>query len=604
MLPRILKILAMVPCIGLAKKPKRNLAENLPGLGGGLGKGPPWRAAIDKVFTEACEMNRGRPSVFCFPDKKELLEGLQVEQWGLELTDETFLMDLYVVVDQLLQWPPAWADISDVLSPKRGWTQAFCDKIIGGEWWKAVPMVRKSFLKPRQTLVQLERESPQVVDGIKRWLDMLRSTKDSGTRRLIKELKESDAADVKNRSVRARPMMQLMQHVHAKAVYHIMGKACKGSAPAWSKFKQGDVNSLSLLHHAVSLGDLPGTKAILRAIPKAERAAFAAQRDMGGYTAEDWARLGDYPHLADAIRELAPGPEPAGDPAPPQPVKLFAPIDGDAGADTAAQCAAGSATCSSSIGDGGWRSPTPESIPTEWMPPSDAPCFADTINVAQFDFDTFMLHYVLHSRPLLIRGGAQFPEHVAVNFTRSGLLKVAGERKVSAQLFPDAKDYDGSSPVTKSLAEYVESLEARSAKAATKKLHYVYSRLAQEEVSLNFSATLPRVLADKVEQGPTHFYVGGLFMGTPPHHHGPAANSLVYGAKLWFFDPPGREFMVHETMYDYLVRTQGAPGSLRCLQHTGDLLYVPRAWTHSAICLGDCVGVSHEFSHERWDLRE
>ena len=46
------------------------------------------------------------------------------------------------------------------------------------------------------------------------------------------------------------------------------------------------------------------------------------------------------------------------------------------------------------------------------------------------------------------------------------------------------------------------------------------------------------------------FLLGGVLMGTPPHHHGPAVNSLVYGRKLWFLDPPGREFVAHEPMYD------------------------------------------------------
>merc|ERR1711920_587367 len=128
--------------------------------------------------------------------------------------------------------------------------------------------------------------------------------------------------------------------------------------------------------------------------------------------------------------------------------------------------------------------------------------------------------------------------------------------------------------------------------------------LGQEELTLNFSASLPGVLAGKVEHTGTSFYVGGLFMGTQPLFHGPAANSLVYGKRLWFFDPPGREFVMYEAMYDYLVRTGGAPGSLRCLQEAGDLLYVPRSWTYGGICLGDCVGVSHDFSHQEFDLRD
>jgi len=240
------------------------------------------------------------------------------------------------------------------------------------------------------------------------------------------------------------------------------------------------------------------------------------------------------------------------------------------------------------------------------MPSPDSPCFADTIDVAQFDFETFMKHYVLHPRPLLVRGGARLPAGALERFTRPGLLQAAGEREVEAERFPEASDYDGSKPVKKPLREYVDFLGERSGLGgAKKKLHYVYTRLQQEETALNFSAALPDILAGRVDQGATHFYLGGLLMGTPPHHHGPAANSLVHGSKLWLFEPPGREVLVKQAAYDYLLRTDGGtPGSLRCLQRAGDLLFVPRAWTHSAVCLGDCIGASTAFSHAAWDLRE
>merc|ERR1719277_2685126 len=103
----------------------------MPGGGGfpGLQGGPPWRKAIENVFTEACQMNKNAPSVFCFPDKKALLEALEVEQYGLDMTGEMFLMDVYVVIKQLLDWPSAWSMVADVLDPIKPWTVPFCDKI-------------------------------------------------------------------------------------------------------------------------------------------------------------------------------------------------------------------------------------------------------------------------------------------------------------------------------------------------------------------------------------------------------------------------------------------------------------------------------------------
>jgi len=599
---------------GVAAK-KKPPPMNIPGLGGGLGGGPPWRKAIDKVFTEACAMNKGRPSVFCFPNKGELIEALQVEQYGLEFTSENFLMDFHVVVQQMLQWPPAWTDLIDILGTSRPWTKAFCDKIVGSGWWSPVPLVRKSFISPRQTLVQLERDMPVVVSSMNRWFELLRQSNDAQAQKLLKDFKESDKADAKNKSVHARPLMRLMQHMHAKVVRQLLGKACKGSSAAWEVFEKGDSNNLTLLHHAASLGDVAGVKAIIHATPKRKRGALAARRDLWGYTAEDWAKLSNFSDVSAAIGAIAAPSEssaPTGFEPPAEPVKLFTGAK-QSTSPTAPHCEPGSETCaasnvdagSASKSDGGWPPPMPEAAPAGWMPPADKSCFADVVDAAQFEFEVFMHHYVLHPRPLLVRGGAQFHAAIAGNFTRAGLLEAAGDQKVEAHRFPGAKEYDGSKPIVKTLREYLDVLDERSsAQHATKRLHIFHKRLSKDEVALNFSATLPTLLDGKVVQTGSMFYVGGLFMGTPPHHGLPTADSLVHGMKIWFLQPPGHEAFVNEAMYDHLVRTGGAPASQRCLQQAGDLLFVPRAWTSGDLCLGHCVGVAHEFTHDKWDLRE
>ena len=45
-------------------------------------------------------------------------------------------------------------------------------------------------------------------------------------------------------------------------------------------------------------------------------------------------------------------------------------------------------------------------------------------------------HYLFHGRPLLIRAGRPV---AAGNWSRQGLLSVAGERKLEAELFPRAQ---------------------------------------------------------------------------------------------------------------------------------------------------------------------
>jgi len=441
-----------------------------------------------------------------------------------------------------------------------------------------------------------------------RWFDDLKKNGDGQTKILLDALKSNDKVDIKTRSAHGRPMVRLMQYEHAKLLKHLLSKVCKNVKSAWAKFEAGDSNGLTPLHHMASMGNAAGVHALLKSVQKAKRSKWAGARDRYGYTPEDWAVLGDFNDTVATLRKLggentsvtAPGVAP-----PAKLVELFpgAKLEGDAPV-----CRVGDSTPGClAAGDSGWRAPDSKAVPADWMPPAEKPCFADTIDVSQFDFDAFSQHYLLHPRPLLIKGGARQAHDAAGNWSREGLRAMAGERKVSLEMFPDANQFDGSKPQEKTLNEYLDMMDKRSEdlKVARKKLHYAYLPLPPTELLLNFSAkAFPRILEGKAEHKGSAFLLGGVLTGTPPHHHGPAINSLVHGSKLWFFDPPGREVVVYETMYAFLERTKGAPEMQRCIQDAGDLLFVPRGWTHGAICLGDCIGVSHIFTQKQFDLQD
>eukprot|EP00931_Biecheleriopsis_adriatica_P100769 TRINITY_DN76009_c0_g1_i1.p1 TRINITY_DN76009_c0_g1~~TRINITY_DN76009_c0_g1_i1.p1 ORF type:complete len:616 (-),score=134.03 TRINITY_DN76009_c0_g1_i1:53-1768(-) len=569
-----------------------------------MGKGPPWRVATEKVMTEACQINKGQPSVFCFPNVQELVEGLlKASENGVDFNGETFLLDIHVVVNSMLSWPSAWAGLSQLLSPSKPWTKAYCDKILGDSpIWYAPPMVRRSFLTPKHTLAQVEKDTPHAAAAMHRWFDELSKNGDGTTKELLRSVKANDAADVKSKSVHGRPLMRLMMHEHAKALKHIWSKACKSSKSARAKLERQDQNGLTVLHHLASQGNAAGLEAILRSTQKAKRNGFASVRDKSNYTAEDWASLADFEDSVAVLRKLGGVLEPApeGGAAPAEPLKLFPAAEGTE------ECRADDASPRCTSDTGGWRKPDPEVVPAEWLPPADKPCAEDVIDVSQFAWDVFANHYVLHPRPLLIKGAARPEAAVAGNWTRAGLLAAAKDRKVELQRFPTEKAFDGTRPLKMTLGEYLEVLDNRSSSSSAmkKKLHFGHIDLDEHEIFLNFSAVLPNILEGKVDHKATTFLLGGALMGTPPKHHGPAVDSLVHGSKLWFLDPPGREQVAHTTVHDYLVRSKGAPGFHRCIQDAGDLLYVPRGWTYANICLGDCIGASLGFTSDDFDLRD
>merc|ERR1740121_89643 len=527
------------------------------------------------------------------------------------MTGETFLKDVHVVVKQLMDWPPAWSMIEKVLHHDHPWTQPFCDKILGGApWWQAIPIVRKSFITLRSTMAELERDLPPVAESTTKWLEELRLGGNSGTQKLLKSFRTSDKADTKNRTVHPRPFIRLMQKVHAKAIGHIFGKACKDIEPAFAKIFGKDMNNMTVLHHAASLGDAAAAKAILNSVPKIQREEFAEAQDSYGYTALDWARLGDFEDLVKVLsgkKAKAGGQDAEADKFDAR--SLFPKAAGSE-AEISERCiwdGSSSGGCVAAADAGGWQPPAEGSLPTDWLPPADRPCSVDSIDVSSFSLEPFLQHYVLRPRPLLIRGVASATADRAKNYTRSRLLELAGEVKIEAEKYPESAQYDGSIPLAKTLREYVEYLDDRSQEDADekKKLHFVFESLQPEAHELNFTRALPDILVnDGVEHKGTRFFLGGSLMGTPPRGDLPSINSLVFGRQLWFLQPPGQEVLVKEPVYDYLVRTGGAPGALRCAQGPGDALFVPRGWTHSSICAGDCVGATHYFSHKQYDLQD
>jgi hypothetical protein len=94
------------------------------------------------------------------------------------------------------------------------------------------------------------------------------------------------------------------------------------------------------------------------------------------------------------------------------------------------------------------------------------------------------------------------------------------------------------------------------------------------------------------------FYLGPPESGAPVHLHNDAVNYLFYGRKRWFLYPPGAAEWSIQPAADFLEKTrveQRAP--IECVQHSGDMLYVPKGWGHSTINIEASIGVAYEFGH-------
>ena len=94
----------------------------------------------------------------------------------------------------------------------------------------------------------------------------------------------------------------------------------------------------------------------------------------------------------------------------------------------------------------------------------------------------------------------------------------------------------------------------------------------------------------------TQFYMGPPLSGAPVHFHRNAWNVLIYGHKRWFLYPPNQAFYSKQHVWEWWKETyKNKPDALECVQHPGDMVFVPDMWGHGVINLRESVGVASEF---------
>eukprot|EP00747_Dinoflagellata_sp_TGD_P184806 gnl/TRDRNA2_/TRDRNA2_40788_c0_seq1.p1 gnl/TRDRNA2_/TRDRNA2_40788_c0~~gnl/TRDRNA2_/TRDRNA2_40788_c0_seq1.p1 ORF type:complete len:499 (+),score=83.48 gnl/TRDRNA2_/TRDRNA2_40788_c0_seq1:352-1848(+) len=474
---------------------------------------------------------------------------------------------------KLMQMPAAWGNIVDILDPTKPWTSSYCDKI------NAMMFVN---VFGAFDFTELRLKPPDdVLNFIRFVMENMAGTQaeNQEAKRLHALLEEEGPAGLSS----SMAMHRLFVELYAKLPRHILRKACKGNPTSQAAFAKRDSQGRTTLHLAAQHGNTPVVAALLEdlELPPANRSDYIAALDSDGYSAQDYAHLGHFQETAAKIAQAA-----GASSTPKMPVTLF-PSPPATSSETTER------------GSGGWDMSDMGAVPEEWMPPADNSCFADVIDVSQFDDGIFHKHYFTHGRPLLIRNGASMPDDVAEYYTREGLLELAGEHEVNAYLLPYADKYRGDKPMKKSLHDYAAFLKTRASAKPADALHYVFLIVPPRNHNLSFVHTLPSLLTQKVQVGQAQFYLGGVLMGSQMHFHNAAFNSLVHGRKLWYVRPPANQMFVNEVMYDHISR--GAhKGALTCVQEAGDLFYVPADWSHGTICLSDCIGVGHEFFNFRY----
>lgn len=97
----------------------------------------------------------------------------------------------------------------------------------------------------------------------------------------------------------------------------------------------------------------------------------------------------------------------------------------------------------------------------------------------------------------------------------------------------------------------------------------------------------------------TQLQVGPSLSGSAMHFQRNVWNLLVYGQRRWFLFPPDRATYSTESVWTWWRRLEreedGDPIAWECVQHPGDVVFVPDMWSHAVINLRESIGVNSEF---------
>ena len=249
---------------------------------------------------------------------------------------------------------------------------------------------------------------------------------------------------------------------------------------------------------------------------------------------------------------------------------------------------------------GGWLSNSfalPKSLVAER-------CDFDVLAVP--DIQSFVFDYLALQRPVLIRNatGLHSMKKLYQLWQRSKLKQEFGAVMFNEVEIPYAESFGYNTTKKTSLKEFMskmrqfqEDMENVSAESISHP-NYIFETLPPNSPLLS-EFKPPAVLDEEI----THisplkiqFYLGPTLSGAPVHFHRNSWNLLIYGQKRWFMYPPDRAFYSKEHVWDWWKESyRNAPDALECVQHSGDLVFVPDMWGHAVVNLRESVGLASEF---------
>ena len=225
-----------------------------------------------------------------------------------------------------------------------------------------------------------------------------------------------------------------------------------------------------------------------------------------------------------------------------------------------------------------------------------------TADVQQFLFD-----YLALQRPVLIRGagGGSEMKPFSTSLLRNKLEQEHGTLGLK----------EGPMPFADTFGFTVQQTTLRAFLDKMKQLHHqnkdvgsyteiVSPPFVYETIPPDFPLIEKFKIPTILNPNQTHisitdiyFHLGPAFSGMPPHFHRSSWNLLMYGHTRWFLYPPPSATYVKLNAWDWWLANQkkDRAGAMECVQHPGDILFVPDMWGQASVNLRESVGLASEF---------
>lgn len=206
----------------------------------------------------------------------------------------------------------------------------------------------------------------------------------------------------------------------------------------------------------------------------------------------------------------------------------------------------------------------------------------DVVDYQDLPWQKFQERYASCAKPVLIRGVPNV-DVLQKKWKREQFERRFAALSVEVGDIPYARSL-GREGGIKSFAEY---------RASGTEYAFVQLHLKQHGMLLN---DIPKLgyISNLVEVH-TQFYQGRAGTGAPMHLHIDAWNCLVYGEKRWFLMPPFQGVYSAMPIRQWIDELYPSMQVLECTQRAGDILYVPKYWSHAVLNTRESIGIAREF---------